>query len=94
MIIDCNLITSNSTRQHVEIESESRTASMINFVYPQASISSYRLYETSTTKQVVSGDSIDIEVSAVLGGPCLDLCFPVADFGVSFVSRVVRRRLS
>lgn len=61
-MIHCGYIDTISVRQHVEVEAETRSASMINFVFPHHSLASYLLYE-KTGNMVTRGYSIDLAVS-------------------------------
>eukprot|EP00544_Gedaniella_sp_CCMP2646_P012329 CAMPEP_0202500644 /NCGR_PEP_ID=MMETSP1361-20130828/33750_1 /ASSEMBLY_ACC=CAM_ASM_000849 /TAXON_ID=210615 /ORGANISM="Staurosira complex sp., Strain CCMP2646" /LENGTH=442 /DNA_ID=CAMNT_0049133157 /DNA_START=46 /DNA_END=1371 /DNA_ORIENTATION=- len=67
LVIHCSYINTISVRQHVEVEAATRSASMINFVFPHHSLASYLLYE-KTGKIITRGYSIDLA-----GGPPQDV---------------------
>ena len=72
-------------RQHVEIEADTRSASMINFVFPHHSLASYLLYE-KTGKMIKRGYSIDLAVRednlAIYGGPFASDSFIITVFSL------------
>lgn len=64
--IECSYINHISVRQYVEVETATKIASMINFVFPRHSLASYLLYETGGSagkKRIKAGECIDIAVS-------------------------------